>query len=111
AGRRAAPPARRAARSTSLRTASGPVPTWASSVSSSVFILAHSFTTEPVSANMVREQIRVLAKNFPIGAIKTGLLCSAEIISTVAKAIVDLPRKLPLVVDPVITATGGDSLL
>src|SRR5438309_11872742 len=31
---------------------------------------------EPVSAEMVREQIKVLAKNFSIGAVKTGLLCS-----------------------------------
>jgi hydroxymethylpyrimidine/phosphomethylpyrimidine kinase len=41
---------------------------------------------EPASARIVREQIEVLAKNFQIGAIKTGLLCSAEIISAVAKA-------------------------
>src|SRR5256886_4853001 len=66
---------------------------------------------EPVSVEMIREQVDVLAKNFPIGAIKSGLLCSAEIISAVAKSIVDLPKKLPLVVDPVITATGGDPLL
>jgi hydroxymethylpyrimidine/phosphomethylpyrimidine kinase len=67
---------------------------------------------EPVSVEMVREQIKVLAKSFPIAAIKTGLLCSAAIISAVAKSIdVDLTRKLPLVVDPVITATGGDPLL
>lgn len=66
---------------------------------------------EPVGADMVREQVQVLAKNFPIAAIKTGLLYSAEIISTVAKSIVDLPRKVPLIVDPVITATGGDPLL
>src|SRR5438876_1314302 len=42
---------------------------------------------EAVSARIVREQIEVLIKNFQIGAIKTGLLCSAEIISGVAKAI------------------------
>src|ERR1700756_12697 len=42
---------------------------------------------EPVTARIVREQIEVLAKNFQIGAIKTGLLCSAEIISAVANAI------------------------
>jgi hydroxymethylpyrimidine/phosphomethylpyrimidine kinase len=66
---------------------------------------------EPVSAEMVRAQIEVLSKNFPIAAIKTGLLCSAKIISTVARSIVDLPRKVPLVIDPVITATGGDPLL
>src|SRR6478752_1750186 len=35
---------------------------------------------EPVNAKVVREQIEVLVRNFPIGAIKTGLLCSTEII-------------------------------
>src|SRR5947199_7099987 len=35
---------------------------------------------EPVSARIVREQIEVLVRNFPICAIKTGLLCSTEII-------------------------------
>lgn len=66
---------------------------------------------EPVGAEMVAEQIRVLAKSFPIAAIKTGLLCSSQIISTVAMALVDLGNKIALVVDPVITATGGDPLL
>src|SRR3954462_4257844 len=42
---------------------------------------------EPASARIVREQIEVLAKNFPIAAIKTGLLCSAEIVSAVAKSL------------------------
>ena len=66
---------------------------------------------EPNSVEMVREQIEVLARHFPIRAIKTGLLCSAAIISSVAASIVDLGRKAPLVVDPVITATGGHPLL
>lgn len=66
---------------------------------------------EPVSPEMVREQIEVVAKSFPIAAIKTGLLCSAAIISAVVRAIVDLRRKVPLIVDPVITATSGDLLL
>jgi hydroxymethylpyrimidine/phosphomethylpyrimidine kinase len=66
---------------------------------------------EPVSAEMVREQVQVLARNFPIRAVKTGLLFSAEIISAVAKSVIDSAGKVPLVVDPVITATGGDPLL
>jgi hydroxymethylpyrimidine/phosphomethylpyrimidine kinase len=69
---------------------------------------------EPVSAAIVREQIEVLA-NFPIDAIKTGLLCSAEIISAVAKAIRGKGRlsaqRVPIVIDPVIVATSGDMLL
>jgi hydroxymethylpyrimidine/phosphomethylpyrimidine kinase len=70
---------------------------------------------EPVSARIVREQIEVLVKDFQIGAMKTGLLCSAEIISAVARAIRRMDRmfgrRIPVVVDPVIVATSGDPLL
>jgi hydroxymethylpyrimidine/phosphomethylpyrimidine kinase len=67
---------------------------------------------EPVSAKMVREQIEVLARDFPIDAIKTGLLCSGEIISAVAHAIRGTAdMAVPLVIDPVIVATSGDPLL
>jgi hydroxymethylpyrimidine/phosphomethylpyrimidine kinase len=66
---------------------------------------------DPVSVEMVREQIEVLAKSFPIAAMKTGLLYSGAIISMVARTIIDLRSKIPLVVDPVITATGGDPLV
>src|SRR5213079_533842 len=69
---------------------------------------------EPVRAKIVRNQIEVLAKNFQIAAIKTGLLCSAEIISAVAKALRNTVRafaaQIPIVVDPIIVATSGDRL-
>src|SRR5690242_21460662 len=41
---------------------------------------------EPVSIRTLRKQIDLLALNFPVRAIKTGLLCSAEIVTTVARA-------------------------
>ena len=70
---------------------------------------------EPVTARMVREQIEVLLKNFRVGAIKTGLLCSAEILCAVAQTIQNgekkAARSIPFVVDPVMIATSGDSLL
>ena len=70
---------------------------------------------EPVTARMVREQIEVLLKNFRVGAIKTGLLCSAEIVCAVAQTIQDGEKKtvrsIPFVVDPVMIATSGDNLL
>ena len=70
---------------------------------------------EPASARIVREQIEVLAKNFQIAAIKTGLLCTAEIVSAVAKALRHIARtvaaQIPLVIDPIIVATSGDPLL
>ncbi len=70
---------------------------------------------EPISTEIVREQIALLFRNFPIAAAKTGLLFSAEIIEAVARAVVDLSansaKRFPLVVDPVIVATSGDQLL
>ena len=70
---------------------------------------------EPVSGEIVHEQIAVLARNFPIAAAKTGLLYSAEIVETVARALVDLSgrfgNRVPLVIDPVTVATSGDLLL
>src|SRR6266704_807236 len=70
---------------------------------------------EPVTPKIIREQIQVLAKSFGITAAKTGLLYSAEIVETVARALVDLSGKfgnrVPLVIDPVTVATSGDLLL
>jgi hydroxymethylpyrimidine/phosphomethylpyrimidine kinase len=70
---------------------------------------------ESVTPGMVREQIEVLLKNFHIEAIKTGLLCSAEIVCATAKAIQHshrmFGRHVPLVVDPVMIATSCDRLL
>jgi hydroxymethylpyrimidine/phosphomethylpyrimidine kinase len=70
---------------------------------------------EPVTARMVREQLEVLLKNFRVGAIKTGLLCSAEIVCAIGQAIQDgekkTARSIPVVVDPVMVATSGDKLL
>src|SRR6266550_4039426 len=70
---------------------------------------------EPVTAKMVREQIEVLLKNFRVGAIKAGLLCSAEIVCAVAQTIQHgekkTARSIPFVVDPVMIATSGENLL
>lgn len=65
---------------------------------------------EPVSAALVREQIAVVLRSFPVAAIKTGLLFSAEIIAEVARAVREHGPK-PLVIDPVMVATSGDPLL
>jgi hydroxymethylpyrimidine/phosphomethylpyrimidine kinase len=66
---------------------------------------------EAATPGIVREQIRVLLKNFEISAIKTGLLCSAEIISAVTEALLNSGSRIPLVIDPVMIATSGDHLL
>jgi hydroxymethylpyrimidine/phosphomethylpyrimidine kinase len=66
---------------------------------------------EAATSRIVREQIKVLLKNFQVGAIKTGLLCSEEIVAAVAEALQDTGPRIPLVIDPVMIATSGDRLL
>src|SRR5436190_3007154 len=58
----------------------------------------HVSKIEPVSAMLVRQQIEVLLRSFPVAAIKTGLLFSAEIITEIARALRD-DRSRPLVID------------
>ena len=66
---------------------------------------------DPVDPRNVREQIELLLASFPIGAIKTGLLFSPEIVETVATVLERSAREIPLVVDPVMIATSGEALL
>ena len=66
---------------------------------------------EAVTPRIVRDQIEVLLRNFQVGAIKTGLLCSGQIVSAVVRALHDNRRRIPLVIDPVMIATSGDRLL
>jgi len=66
---------------------------------------------EAATPGIVRDQIQVLLKNFPVGAIKTGLLCSKEIVSAVAETLKDFGSRISLVIDPVMIATSGDRLL
>jgi hydroxymethylpyrimidine/phosphomethylpyrimidine kinase len=65
---------------------------------------------QPADPEIVREQIAVLLKNFPVAAIKTGLLCNAAIVAEVVRSLGKLNRR-QLVVDPVMIATSGDTLL
>ncbi len=65
---------------------------------------------DAVDARNVREQIELLLAHFPVAAIKTGLLCSPEIVETVAAALEQAVR-IPVIVDPVMIATSGDALL
>ncbi len=68
---------------------------------------------EAVSAEMVRAQLEVLLKSFPVAAIKTGLLFSGDIVSVVAQTLRTHTANaaIPLVIDPVMVATSGDPLL
>ena len=65
---------------------------------------------EVVSPDMVREQIRAVMADFPVRAAKTGMLATAEGVHAVALSVREL--SVPnVVVDPVMVAKSGDSLL
>lgn len=62
--------------------------------------------------DMVADQIRVLFEGFPIAAVKTGMLGGSEQVrAVVATWKTHVPAGTPLVVDPVMVATGGGKLL
>ncbi|MGN7409541.1 bifunctional hydroxymethylpyrimidine kinase/phosphomethylpyrimidine kinase [Sporosarcina sp. SAFN-010] len=65
---------------------------------------------QPVDAGIVAAQIQAVLTDFPVKAIKTGMLFSAEIIETIAIELRGYPT-IPLVIDPVMIAKGGASLL
>jgi len=66
----------------------------------------------PLPPGRVADQIRLVLEAFPVAAVKTGMLYSAEIISAVAEAIRPaLEQGVPLVVDPVMVASSGKVLL
>jgi len=59
---------------------------------------------------LVAAQIEAVASDFPVGAVKTGMLGGAAVTEAVAAAIARHGLS-PLVVDPVIVAKSGDTLL
>jgi len=64
---------------------------------------------EPVTPAFVVAQIEAVLGDLEVGAIKTGMLANAAIVQAVARSLRGVGR--PLVVDPVMVATSGDSLL
>jgi hydroxymethylpyrimidine/phosphomethylpyrimidine kinase len=63
----------------------------------------------PVPAEVVAKQIELCLAHYPVAAIKTGLLCSREIVEVVAAFF--SRHEIPIVIDPVMIATSGDLLL
>ena len=66
---------------------------------------------QAISADLIAEQATLMLDSFPVGAIKTGMLFSAEIVARVAELLRNRANKIPLVVDPVMVATSGALLL
>ncbi len=62
----------------------------------------------PVPEEFIKTQLYTILKDVDIKAVKTGMLYSPEIVSTVADILYD--HETPLVVDPVMIAGVGDDL-
>jgi hydroxymethylpyrimidine/phosphomethylpyrimidine kinase len=65
----------------------------------------------PIPANIVRAQIVSALEDIGADAVKIGMLGSVEVVQAVAQTLQTYARHLPLVVDPVMEAKGGASLL
>jgi hydroxymethylpyrimidine/phosphomethylpyrimidine kinase len=64
-----------------------------------------------VPPDFVRAQMRAVLSDLGADAVKTGMLGDAPIIAAVAEMLAELAPTMPLVVDPVMVAKGGASLL
>ena len=62
-----------------------------------------------VTPQFVQQQLSSVLEDFSIKSIKTGMLYSAEIIEAAAAVLRE--QKIPLVLDPVMIAKGGEKLL
>ena len=65
------------------------------------------FTT--VDAELVMEQARAILEDMPVAAFKTGMLGSTENVAAIASIVQQYPD-VPLIVDPVMAAGGGEDL-
>lgn len=64
----------------------------------------------PVPVQNVADQIHAVLEGFPVRAVKTGMLFSAQIVECVCD-ILEKRREIPVIVDPVMVSTSGSVLL
>jgi len=65
---------------------------------------------QAIDPEVVQKQLQAVLEGFPIKAVKTGMLFSAEIIEAIAQTLSNY-SDIPLVVDPVFAATSGSKLI
>jgi hydroxymethylpyrimidine/phosphomethylpyrimidine kinase len=65
----------------------------------------------PVAPEIVLAQIRAVAEDIRLDAVKVGMLGSRAVALAVATALRELPPGIPIVVDPVMVAESGARLL
>jgi hydroxymethylpyrimidine/phosphomethylpyrimidine kinase len=64
-----------------------------------------------VPAEVVVAQVRAVATDIGVDAVKVGMVGTAEVIRALARALDELPAGTPVVVDPVMVAESGARLL
>ncbi len=64
----------------------------------------------PVSADMLHSQMLAVLEDFPIQAIKLGMLCRSELVAVVIELLGRYPH-IPVVLDPVLVSSTGKPLL
>ena len=64
---------------------------------------------EPLSTQLVAEQMRQIADDIPPAAVKIGMIPNAEVANAVTDVLSSWPQ-IPVVLDPVLVATSGASL-
>src|SRR5438094_2765662 len=69
------------------------------------------FGVLPIPPDFIRQQIEVVLDDLGADALKTGMLHDTAVIETVAAVIAERAPAVPLVVDPVMVATGGAPLI
>jgi hydroxymethylpyrimidine kinase / phosphomethylpyrimidine kinase / thiamine-phosphate diphosphorylase len=65
----------------------------------------------PVAAALVEAQLAALLADFPVDAVKIGMLATGANVAAVARRLRDRPEKPPVVLDPVLAAGRGGPLL
>ena len=64
-----------------------------------------------IPVDIIEQQCAMIASDIPVDAIKTGMLFSAEIMTTISHCLQRYWPTVPVVVDPVCVAQSGDRLL
>lgn len=65
------------------------------------------FSVHPVEQRVLKESLDVVIADGPLHAVKTGLFGTAEQLCWIAERLKPLTGKVPLIVDPVLSATAG----
>src|SRR5258706_3325232 len=69
------------------------------------------YFAQDLPARLVRDQILSCLRDIGVDAIKTGMMASAEVVETVADTLAAYAADIPIIVDPVIGPTPGESFL